>query len=241
MAQILSITDLNIKVNGEPRILDLRLAEALDMTDTHAIRRIINKYHKELKSIGSLVSDYNRKGEGRPSKQNWLTKKQALFICTKSRTKRATDVTIQMVEVFDAYMKGELANLPARHDYRANENKNANEQGMLAYERQNDQLRHLLKTQYGVTGVWDGKQYHFHNLPALKEDGKQTRIALPRPAINARKILDKTQSMQSAIGHLKVSMQQLPVPKASLDIYSMIIELTEGYRNEIEREVISHI
>ncbi len=46
---------------------------------------------------------------GRPGKAYWLNKKQALYICTKSETDRATEATIQMVEVFDAWIEQQRA------------------------------------------------------------------------------------------------------------------------------------
>ncbi|MFD1627672.1 hypothetical protein [Azospirillum griseum] len=45
-------------------------------------------------------------GRGRPATEFWLTKKQAIYIATKAETERATEITIQIVEVFDAVTSG---------------------------------------------------------------------------------------------------------------------------------------
>jgi hypothetical protein len=52
---------------------------------------------------------------GRPGKEYWLTKKQCLYLCTKSETPNATEVTIQMVEVFDQVMNGKTVSVRAHN------------------------------------------------------------------------------------------------------------------------------
>lgn len=53
------------------------------------------------------MAQTSRKG-GRPGRTFWLNKRQCLYLCTKSETANATEVTIQMVEVFDEYLRGTL-------------------------------------------------------------------------------------------------------------------------------------
>ena len=104
----LSLADLNTKVNHEPRISHQRLAEALGYGDASMMPRLIDRHHDALRRFGEVsvtVTETGPKG-GRPGKVFWLTKRQCLFICTKSETTNATEVTIQMVEVFDAYTTG---------------------------------------------------------------------------------------------------------------------------------------
>lgn len=110
----LSPTDIDTTINHEPRIRDLRLAEALGMADRHAIRRLIERHMDALGRFGEVISDADRKiGRGRPSKSFYLTKKQALYITAKSDTERAALVTIQMVELFDAVTSGKALPTPA--------------------------------------------------------------------------------------------------------------------------------
>ena len=124
---LLTAADLNLQVNHEARIADLRLAEALGFSDQHKIRPLIARHRTALERFGKVsatVAETSAKG-GRPGKSFWLNKRQCLFICTKAETANATEATIQMVEVFDEHLKGILAKpvrvrnhrraLPSRH------------------------------------------------------------------------------------------------------------------------------
>ena len=108
MGTALTLADLNTAVNHEPRIAHQRLAEALGYTDKSMMPRLVERHREALERFGQVsvtATETGPKG-GRPGKTYWLNKKQALFICTKSETANATEVTIQMVEVFDAHLAG---------------------------------------------------------------------------------------------------------------------------------------
>lgn len=99
----LTASDLNHTINGEPRILDMRLAQALGFQAPHRIRSLIRRHRPALERLGKVLTTVvqtSRRG-GRPGNAVWLTKRQALFLCTKSETERATEITIQVVEVYD--------------------------------------------------------------------------------------------------------------------------------------------
>lgn len=104
----ITVTDLNTTVNCEPRVLDLRLAEALGFTDRHMIRALIRRHLDTLKLFGEVTTQGSRPGKrgGRPGTDYFLNKRQALFITAKSDTERAALVTVEMVEVFDAVTSG---------------------------------------------------------------------------------------------------------------------------------------
>lgn len=111
MGQDLSIVDLNTAVNHEPRIAHQRLADALGYGRHQEMGSLIERHREALERFSKVsvtVTQTGPKG-GRPGKTYWLNKKQALYLCTKSETANATDVTIQMVEVFDAYQRGAVA------------------------------------------------------------------------------------------------------------------------------------
>ncbi|TWA79129.1 hypothetical protein FBZ85_105437 [Azospirillum brasilense] len=113
--------------DGEPRVLDLTIAERLGMADRHKIRSLIVKNRAELESYGPLVevdgvsarqaetygevrdtvSQTSDKG-GRPGKAYYLNEGQALVICALSRTPQAALVRRQIIEVFLAYRRGVL-------------------------------------------------------------------------------------------------------------------------------------
>ena len=100
----LSVADLNATINHEPRIKDLRLAEVLMFEQPRKVRDLVDRHASHLERFGDIAKTIEKPaGRGRPGVVNWLNKRQALYICTKSETSVATEVTIQMVEVFDAY------------------------------------------------------------------------------------------------------------------------------------------
>jgi hypothetical protein len=131
---MLALTDLDASQDGTPRILDLRLAERLGFADRHKIRLLIERHRNALERFGEVsatvaetlsplggrpavgrtvdlnkisatpVMENFRPLGGRPGRAYWLNRKQALYLCAKSETPRAAEVTIQMVEVFDQFL-----------------------------------------------------------------------------------------------------------------------------------------
>lgn len=98
---------------GEPRVLDLDLATHLGFTDRHKIRVLVQRHWTDLHRFGvvsATVAETSALG-GRPGKAYLLNRKQALYICAKSETPRAAEVTIQMVEVFDRYLEGKTVHV----------------------------------------------------------------------------------------------------------------------------------
>lgn len=120
MTALLSISDINTTVNHVPRIHDLRLAELLGFENVYNIRRLISNHRKTLEKFGELVFSAAEKtlknvvrptvGQtskgGRPGKEYWLNEEQALFLCAKSETPNAIQITIEMVRVFYAVKSG---------------------------------------------------------------------------------------------------------------------------------------
>lgn len=111
---VVTVSDINTTVNCEPRVHDLRLADALGFSDRHMIRNLIRRHIATLEAFGEVSVTRTKptaKG-GRPGTDYWLNKRQALFITAKSDTERAALVTVQMVEVFDAVTRGQTVALP---------------------------------------------------------------------------------------------------------------------------------
>ncbi len=110
----LSVNDINTKVNHEPRILDLRLAEVLGFERPRVIRELIARHENALSRFAEVCRTVRQTPEmngseakgGRPAKAYWLTKKQAIYIASKSETDNATDILIHVIEVFDAVTQG---------------------------------------------------------------------------------------------------------------------------------------
>lgn len=105
---LITAADVNTTINGEPRIEDLRLAEALGFSLPRMIRKLIRRHLEALRQFGEVCAKWNKPSDrgGRPSQTYWLSKRQALYITAKSDTERAALVTVQMVEVFDAVTSG---------------------------------------------------------------------------------------------------------------------------------------
>jgi prophage antirepressor-like protein len=103
-SRALSLSDLNTTVNHEPRVHDLRLAEALGFVQPRDIRKIIERNCAELNDYGvcATVAQTPSKGSvgGRPSAEYWLNEPQAILIAMFARTERAAEVRKQIVEVF---------------------------------------------------------------------------------------------------------------------------------------------
>lgn len=109
----LTVADINTTINHEPRIKDFRLAELLGFKNPSQIRALITRHREALEQFGGFSPTVGENPteigkRGRPTIEYWLNKKQALYLCTKSDTPNATEVTIKMVEVFDAVTAGRL-------------------------------------------------------------------------------------------------------------------------------------
>lgn len=102
---LLSLSDINTTVNHEPRILDVRLAEALGFKRPRDIRKVIERHIAALDKLGTRAT-VARVVNGGNATEYYLTKKQAIYITAKSETENAVDLTIHVIEVFDAAMNG---------------------------------------------------------------------------------------------------------------------------------------
>jgi hypothetical protein len=96
-------------VEGELRIYDIELAERLGFARPRTIRELIERHVEALSALGAvcrMVRQTSGKG-GRPATEYYLNRRQAIFITAKSETAEATDITIEIIERFDAYERGE--------------------------------------------------------------------------------------------------------------------------------------
>ncbi|KAB8122459.1 hypothetical protein D3W54_14810 [Komagataeibacter medellinensis] len=96
-------------MNGELRIKDEDLGVRLGFNRPRDIRKIIVRYLPELGRMGVCATASQTSGSkgGRPTEAYYLNRKQAIFITAKSETAISTDITIEIVERFDAYERGE--------------------------------------------------------------------------------------------------------------------------------------
>lgn len=107
MNDMLTIGDLQV-IAEEPRILDLRVAERLEMAQPLDIRRTIEGNRAELERYGEVFAHRPKtsaKG-GRPATEYWLNEAQTLLLCMFSRTERAADVRQEVISVYLDYRQG---------------------------------------------------------------------------------------------------------------------------------------
>ena len=98
-----------VLIENELRILDTELAQRLGFSNPLDIRKLIRRHEESLKQMGvfATVAKTRNPAGGRPSNEFYLNRKQAIFITAKSETSEATDITIEIIERFDAYERGE--------------------------------------------------------------------------------------------------------------------------------------
>ncbi|OEI83730.1 hypothetical protein GRI33_06305 [Brucella sp. BO3] len=118
MNAILTTNDIVVH-DDEPTVEDLKLAELLGFDRVRNIRNLIQRNMDELVRYGevcSMVKQTSEKG-GRPGTTYWLNEAQALLISIKSETPMAADVREQLIRIFMAWRRGELAaeNLTPMH------------------------------------------------------------------------------------------------------------------------------
>jgi hypothetical protein len=97
-------------LEGELRVRDLDLAKRLGFSKPAKIRELIARHRVALEVMGVLPTvGSTHEANGRTFAAYYLNKKQAIFITAKSETAAATDITIEIIERFDAYERGAAA------------------------------------------------------------------------------------------------------------------------------------
>lgn len=104
--------DLTVQeINGEPRMRDLDIAEALGFERPRNIRKLIERCLDHISGFGEVIcstlEQLNQRGPD-PS-EYWLNEHQAFYLCTQSRAARAFEVTKQIIRVFVAWRNDRLS------------------------------------------------------------------------------------------------------------------------------------
>ena len=90
-------------VRGEARVHDLALARALGFERLRAIRELIARHELVLKELGEVCRTVRQNtGPGRPATEYHLNQEQAVYLCAKSDTAKATAITVEVVRTFVA-------------------------------------------------------------------------------------------------------------------------------------------
>lgn len=105
-----------VAVDGEPRVYDLDVAEALGMVMPTNIRATIQANQGELQRYGALLNAPRVKGaRGRPGKGYVLNEAQALLIAMLSRTERAADIRQALITAFLDWRNGKTVPVRAHN------------------------------------------------------------------------------------------------------------------------------
>ncbi|CAO3420898.1 hypothetical protein [Azospirillum endophyticum] len=196
----LSPTDIDIAVNGEPRILDLRLAEALGFGRPRDIRQLIERHREALERLGGICGTVPQiRGRGRPATEFWLTKKQAVYLCTKAETERAITVTIQIVELFDAVTGG--AAHPALAPVLTRADLDAIDRRARRIGQEEEQRARSALIDRALDRLRRGERIDIASLSAARPDEP---AALPPPPARTRE-----ESMDLALAHLRALPPEL--------------------------------
>jgi hypothetical protein len=113
----LTLSDLSLMAN-EPRVTHVRLSEVLGYAEDRHVRRLVSRHSEELLSHGALAQTDAKPCEqgGRPAKTYHFNEAQALLVCMFARTEKAAAIRKQVIEVFLAWRRGELAQASAAPD-----------------------------------------------------------------------------------------------------------------------------
>jgi hypothetical protein len=102
-------------IEGELRIRDIDLAQRLGFSKPAKIRELIARHIGALTALGELPTvGTTHASNGRTFESYYLNRKQAIFVIAKSETPEATDVTIEIIERFDAYERGFRGPIPGQ-------------------------------------------------------------------------------------------------------------------------------
>jgi hypothetical protein len=104
-----TVQDLKV-LDDTPRMLDLRLAEALAFSQPIDIRKLVRRNQDELAKYGEVFATVAKTtpNGGRPGEEFWLNEPQSILICMFSRTDKAAEVRREIIEVFMAWRRGHL-------------------------------------------------------------------------------------------------------------------------------------
>jgi hypothetical protein len=107
-----TINDLTVH-NGEPRILDLKLAEALGYAQAYDIRKLINRNMTEMERYGEVFATVAKTSPsgGRPSNEYLLNEAQSLLTCALSDTPKAPDARQMLIMGFMEWRRGQKSSL----------------------------------------------------------------------------------------------------------------------------------
>lgn len=96
-------------IDGEPRVVDRLLGEALGYAQAKDIQQLIERQSANLRELGFLPHREEKIGaRGRPRKEYWLNLAQINYLITRCGLPRADEWCVQIARVFTAWQTGHL-------------------------------------------------------------------------------------------------------------------------------------
>ncbi|RWO20643.1 hypothetical protein [Mesorhizobium sp.] len=104
----ITTSDLNTKIDGEPRVLDVLLGARLGMAAPRNLRTKIKENASELALYGKVCTETMQTSMhgGRPGVAYYLNEPQALLLCMFANTPAAASVRKMLIDVFMAFRHG---------------------------------------------------------------------------------------------------------------------------------------
>lgn len=101
-------------IDGEPRVLDILVAERLGFERPRKIRELIERNLEEIEVYGVCPTVGKTSGPrgGRPTKEYWLNEEQALLVSVLARTPKAAEVRRALIQSFMTYRHQPVISAP---------------------------------------------------------------------------------------------------------------------------------
>ena len=98
-------------IDGEPRWLDLDIAQWIGLSDFHKFRTRARRCEPTLSKLGIIAKLATiQDGAGAPGEEYWLNEKQCYYLIARSQqTPRAEEVTVAIVEAAYNFRHGKLS------------------------------------------------------------------------------------------------------------------------------------
>ena len=110
---------IECQADGELRISDVELAERLEYSDVKLMRQVINRNRTDLLEFGLIFTvKINTGAAGRPEKEFWLNRAQAVHAVYRSETPKARQIAISLTKAFDSLLDRARNNLPLTELFR---------------------------------------------------------------------------------------------------------------------------
>ena len=108
--------------DGELRIKDADLSQRVGYSDVKLMRQVINRNRSDLSEFGLIftVKINPISGVGRPEKEFWLNRAQAIHAIYRSDTEHSRRLAIDLTKAFDSLINQTQRSLPIREWFQLN-------------------------------------------------------------------------------------------------------------------------